>query len=93
VSPHRQGLIRGAAIGEIEATECAGEQVDLDATFQPSGATIGGVATAAPGAGERVGQANGRAIVNPNAGKTLEQRDGHRIRRDDLLGDPLGDSR
>ena len=92
-SPHRQCLIRGASIGEIEATESPGEQVELDTTFQPSGTAIGGVATAAPGAGERVGQGNGRTIVDADTGKTLEQRDGHGIRRDDLLGDPLGDSR
>ena len=32
---HREGVVRGTTIGEIEATEGAGEQVDLDAAFQP----------------------------------------------------------
>ena len=38
-----------------------------------------------PGAGEGIGQANGGAIVDPDAGEALEQRDGHRIRCDHLL--------
>ena len=45
---HGQRVIRCASIHQIEATQGAGQQVDLDATRQASGAAIGGIAAAAP---------------------------------------------
>ena len=94
VAARNPRIIVGSAVLDKGSTiDGPGQQVDLDATLQPSGAAIGAIPAPTPGAGEHVGQADGGAIVDPDAGEALEQRDGHGIRRDDLLGDPLGGSR
>jgi len=67
-------MIGRAAIDEIEATERPGQQIDLDTTFQPGSTAICVVATATPGATERVGQANRGAIVDADTGEALENR-------------------
>jgi hypothetical protein len=49
---------------EIKITDDPGKQVDPEATLQASGAPIGGVAAAPPGARERIGQANRGALMH-----------------------------
>jgi len=81
----RQAMVRGASIGEVESTQRPGQEIKLNAAFQAGGATPGGVATANPRGGQRIGQSDGGAVVDPHAAKPLEDRDTHWSGGDDIL--------
>ena len=92
----REGVIRSPARDQIEATQGTSQQVDLDATLQASGAAGRVIATATPCAGERIGQANRGAVMNPDTGESLKNRDGHGIGGNPVLhagGDDLLEQR
>ena len=88
---HRQGVIRGASIDKVDPADGTREEVTLHATLQPSGAACCVVVTPPPGGGQRVGQADGGAVMNPHTRKALEHWNGHGISSDGVVGDPLGD--
>src|SRR4028118_2294912 len=80
-----QRLIRGTPRDEVKATQRTGQQINLDTTLEPSRAPTRIIATARPGRAERVGQANGRAIVNTDAGEASKNGDRHRLGGDHML--------
>ena len=82
---HGDGVVGCPTIHEVKATECAGEEVELDAAFEARGPATGVVATPTPDRRQRIGKLDTRALVNPNAGEALEDGNGNRVGGNDVL--------
>ena len=82
---HGDRVVGCPPIHQVKATDCAGEEVELDAAFEACGSATRGVATATPDRCQGVRKLNARAIVNPNAGEALEDGNGNRIGGNNVL--------